>query len=161
MEERVLEGADDGAEMARIFSKSERVADQRPEHGDDAHHGESLHHGAEDVFAPDKAAVEEGETGAAHHEDKGAGDEHPGVVAGGLRAGNGGLEVGVLLFKREQALFLCIAGCRRAGDAVRLHAGASSLCVQYGCERQQGAEKKKKCRAEPERAKEAIAHVQN
>ena len=66
------------------MAEGERVADDGPDDGDQAHHGEALHHGAEDVLPADEAAIEEGETGSGHEQDEGGGDEHPCVVAGGL-----------------------------------------------------------------------------
>ena len=47
----------------------------------------------------DQAAVEEREAGAAHHQHQGGGDQHPGVVAGGLRAGDGSGLRGKLLLE--------------------------------------------------------------
>jgi hypothetical protein len=51
-----------------------------------------LHHGAENVLLAHQAAVEEGQAGAGHEQDQGGGDQHPGVVAGGLGILDGLLE---------------------------------------------------------------------
>ena len=83
--------------MKRVaVAEGQRVADDGPENGDQAHHGEALHHGAEDVLAAHQAAVEERQAGAGHQQDQGGGDQHPGVVAGGLRVLDGLLEGGDL-----------------------------------------------------------------
>ena len=79
-QEEVLEAADEDVAVA----EGQRVADDGPENGDQAHHGEALHHGAEDVLLAHQAAVEERQAGAGHQQDQGGGDQHPGVVAGGL-----------------------------------------------------------------------------
>ena len=92
-QEEVLEAADEPVAV----TEGQRVADDGPEDGDQAHHGEALHHGAEDVLFADQAAVEEGQSGAGHEQDEGGGDQHPGVVAGGLSAG------GALLGRRPAA----------------------------------------------------------
>jgi hypothetical protein len=86
-QEEVLEAADESVAVA----EGQRVADDGPEDGDQAHHGEALHHGAEDVLFADQAAVEESQAGTGHQQDQGRGDQHPGVVAGGLGAGAGSL----------------------------------------------------------------------
>jgi hypothetical protein len=77
-------------------AEGERIADDGPDDGDQAHHGKALHHGAEDVFLADQAAVEEGQAGAGHEQDQGCGDQHPGVVAGGLGVLDGLLKGGDL-----------------------------------------------------------------
>ena len=91
-QEEVLEAADEGVAVA----EGQRIAHDGPDHGDQAHHGEALHHGAEDVLFADQAAVEEGQAGAGHEQNQGGGDQHPGVVAGGLGILDGLLEGGDL-----------------------------------------------------------------
>ena len=91
-EKEVLKAADKEVSVA----EGERITDDCPDDSDQAHHGKTLHHGAEDVLSADKAAVEEGETGAGHEQDEGGGDEHPGVVTGGLSALDGLLQGGNL-----------------------------------------------------------------
>jgi hypothetical protein len=86
-QEEVLKASDEGVAMA----EGQRVADNGPENGDQAHHGEALHHGAQDVLLADQAAVEERQTGSGHQQDQGGGGQHPGVVAGGLGVGGSGL----------------------------------------------------------------------
>jgi hypothetical protein len=75
-QEEMLEAADE----AVAVPEGQRVADQRPEHGDDAHHGEALHHGAEDVLCG-PGRRKEGQAGTGHHQDQGGGNQHPCVVA--------------------------------------------------------------------------------
>jgi hypothetical protein len=65
---------------------------------------EALHHGAEHVLLAHDSAVEEGQSGAAHHQHQGGRDEHPGVVAGGLRGGDGGGLLGHLLLQCRNAV---------------------------------------------------------
>ena len=91
-QEEVLEAADE----AVAVTEGERVADDSPDHGDQAHHGEALHHGAEDVLLADQAAVEKRQAGSGHQQDQGRGDQHPGVVAGGLGILDGLLKGGDL-----------------------------------------------------------------
>jgi hypothetical protein len=90
LEEEVLEAADEPVAVA----EGQRVADDGPENGDQAHHGEALHHGAEDVLLAHQAAVEERQSGAGHQQDQGGGGQHPGVIAGKLRVGGSGLGLG-------------------------------------------------------------------
>ena len=87
--------------------KGKAVGEERPEHGDDGHHGEALHHGGEDVFAPHEAAVEEGETGAGHHENEGGAGEHPAVVCRGFGIRNLGLELRDFLRASAEAEAAC------------------------------------------------------
>ena len=91
-EEEMLEAPDE----AVAVPEGERITDDGPDDGDQAHHGEALHHGAEDVLPADQAAVEEREAGTGHQQDQGRGDQHPGVVAGGLGVLDGLLESGNL-----------------------------------------------------------------
>jgi hypothetical protein len=84
----------ESANEAVAGSKGEAVADQSPEHGDDAHHGKALHHGGEHIFAANQAAVEERKSRAGHHQDQGGAGEHPGVIAGGDGGGRGRLSHG-------------------------------------------------------------------
>ena len=91
-QEEVLKAADEAVAVA----KGQRVADDGPENGDQAHHGEALHHGAEDVLAAHQAAVEERQAGAGHQQHQGGGDQHPGVVAGRLGVLDGLLQGGDL-----------------------------------------------------------------
>ena len=84
----MLEAADEPVAVA----EGERVADDGPENGDQAHHGEALHHGAEDVLLAHQAAIEERQAGAGHQQDQSGGGEHPGVVAGELCVDGGGLQ---------------------------------------------------------------------
>ena len=88
----VLKAADEAVARA----EGQRVADQRPQDGNQSHHGKALHHGGENVFAADQAAIEEDQAGGGHHEDQRSGDQHPGVVAGGLSVADGLLEGGDL-----------------------------------------------------------------
>ena len=88
-QEQVAEAADKGVAAA----EGQRVADNGPENGDQAHHGEALHHGAEDVLLAHQAAIEESQSGAGHQQDQGGGGQHPGVVAGRLGAGAGRLRI--------------------------------------------------------------------
>ena len=46
VQKKVLKAADEAVAVA----EGQRVADDGPENGDQAHHGEALHHGAEDVL---------------------------------------------------------------------------------------------------------------
>ena len=87
-QEDVLEAADEAVAVA----EGQRVADDGPENGDQAHHGEALHHGAEDVLAANQAAVEERQAGAGHQQHQRGGDQHPGVVGG--RSGRSGRPAG-------------------------------------------------------------------
>ena len=73
----MLESADEEIAVA----EGEGVAEDGPQDGNQAHHGEALHHGAENVFAANQAAVEEGKSGAGHEEHQSGGNQHPGVVA--------------------------------------------------------------------------------
>ena len=91
-QKEVLEAADERVAVA----EGQRIADDGPEDGDQAHHGEALHHGAEDVLLAHQAAVEERQAGAGHQQHQRRGDQHPGVVAGGLRVLDGLLEGGDL-----------------------------------------------------------------
>jgi len=79
-EKEVFKAADEEVSVA----EGERITDDCPDDGDKTHHGKTLHHGAEDVLSADEAAIKEGEAGSGHEQDEGCGDEHPGVVAGGL-----------------------------------------------------------------------------
>ena len=90
LQEEVLEAADKPVAVA----EGQRVADDGPENGDQAHHREALHHGAEDVLLAHQAAVEERQAGAGHQQNQGGGGQHPGVVAGELRVESGGLRLG-------------------------------------------------------------------
>ena len=65
----------------RRTTERQAVADEGPQHRNDSHQDKAVHHGAEDVFATDQAAVEEGEPRAGHHEDQRGAGEHPGIVA--------------------------------------------------------------------------------
>ncbi len=78
----VHEGVVQAADESIAGAESQAVADQRPEHGDDAHHGEALHHRGENVLAADETAIEEGEAWTGHHEHQRGAGEHPGVIAG-------------------------------------------------------------------------------
>jgi len=88
----VLQATDDAIARA----EGQRVANHGPENGDEAHHGEALHHGAEDVLAAHQAAIEEDQAGSGHHQDQRGRNQHPGVVAGGLRVMDGLREGGDL-----------------------------------------------------------------
>ena len=77
-------------------AEGQRVADDGPENGDQAHHGEALHHGAEDVLPAHQAAVEKRQAGAGHQQHQRGRDQHPGVVAGGLGILDGLLQGGDL-----------------------------------------------------------------
>ena len=60
------EVADDPA--ARVAGEGERVADEHPEHGHDAHRDEALQHDREEVLPSDQTAVEEGQARCHHHD---------------------------------------------------------------------------------------------
>jgi hypothetical protein len=62
-------------------AEREAVADQDPEHADDASGDEALHEDIEDVLGAHQAAVEQGEAGERHHQDERRAGEHPGGVA--------------------------------------------------------------------------------
>ena len=91
-QEGVLKASDESVARA----KGQRVADHGPEDGDEAHHGEALHHGGENVFAADETAIEEDQAGGGHHQNQRRGDQHPGVVSGGLSVADGLLKGGDL-----------------------------------------------------------------
>ena len=61
--------------------EGQRVADQRPQNGNEPHHGEALHHGSQDVLAADQAAIKKSQTGRGHQQNQRGGDQHPGIVA--------------------------------------------------------------------------------
>ena len=83
--------------MKRVaVPEGQRIADDRPDDGDQAHHGEALHHGAEDVLLAHQAAVEERQSGAGHQQHQRGGDQHPGVVARRLGVLDGLLQGGDL-----------------------------------------------------------------
>ena len=88
----MLESSDEQVAVA----EGQRVADNGPENRDQADHGEALHHGAEDVLAAHQPAVEERQSGAGHEQHESRRGEHPGVIAGGLSAGDRLLQGGDL-----------------------------------------------------------------
>ena len=96
------------------MTEGQRIADDGPKNGDQAHHGEALHHGAEDVLFADQAAVEEGQTGSGHEQNECCGDQHPCVVTGGLGVGGGDL-VGIHSLLQGSDLGLDGGGLRVRG----------------------------------------------
>ena len=66
-QEDVLEAADEGVSVA----KGQRIANNGPQNRHESHHGEALHHGAQDVLAPDQAAVEKRQAGPGHQQNEG------------------------------------------------------------------------------------------
>ena len=76
-ESGLREVADEGVAGA----EGEAVADEDPEHADDAGGQHALHEDVEDVLRAHQAAVEEGETGKRHHQDERRGRQDPGGVA--------------------------------------------------------------------------------
>jgi len=75
------------------LAKGQRITGDGPNDGHQAHHGEALHHGGQDVLLANQAAVEEGQAGSGHQQDQSGGDQHPGIVAGGLSGSAGGLRI--------------------------------------------------------------------
>ena len=62
-------------------AEGEAVADQDPEHADDAGGQHALHEDVQHVLGAHQAAVEEGEARQRHHQDQGRRGQHPGGVA--------------------------------------------------------------------------------
>jgi hypothetical protein len=77
-----IEPADEprNAKDVGVRREREREADQDPDDADEGQPKEAVHDRREDVLAPDEAAVEQGEAGQHHHDERG-GDQHPGGVA--------------------------------------------------------------------------------
>jgi hypothetical protein len=76
----MVKSADESGSRA----ETQAEADECPHHRNDAGHGKAMHHGAEDILFSNQAAVEQGQTGDGHHQDKGGTDKHPAVVGGKL-----------------------------------------------------------------------------
>ena len=75
-------------------TEGQRVADNRPQNGDQSHHREALHHGAEDILLAHQATVEERQSGTGHQQNQCSRRQHPCVIAGELSAGGSGLGLG-------------------------------------------------------------------
>ncbi len=91
-QEQVVEAADEDVAVA----KGQRVAGDGPHNGNQPHHGEALHHGAEDVFAANQTAIEEGQPWPGHQQDQGRRGQHPCVVGRRLGILDGLLQSGDL-----------------------------------------------------------------
>jgi len=68
----VVQRADDGV----AGRESQRITQQRPDHGDQAQCDEAHHHGVEGVLRPHQPAVEEGQR-RRHQQHQRRGHEHP------------------------------------------------------------------------------------
>ena len=86
------------ADIGVAVAERQAVADDDPDHRDDAGDGEALHHGGEHVLLADHAGVEQRQAGDGHHQHQRGGGQHPGGIAGvdlrafvlGQRAGRQG-----------------------------------------------------------------------
>ena len=64
----------------RLPGEGERVADEHPEHRDDAHRDEALQHDGEEVLSSHQAAIEKGQAWCHHHDQSGADQDKSGVT---------------------------------------------------------------------------------
>ena len=81
IQEQVAEVAEEGV----TFREGEAIANECPEDGDQTHQREGMHDGGKHILAADQTAIEQRKPGPGHHQDQGCADQHPGVIAGGLR----------------------------------------------------------------------------
>ena len=70
-----------------VAAEGQRVAVDGPDHAHQAHQEDALHHHAQHVLLAHQPAVEQGQSGAGHHQHQRRGGQHPGVVALVHRAG--------------------------------------------------------------------------
>ena len=76
-ERRPAEVAEDAADVAR---EGERVAEEHPDRGDDAHRDERLHHDRKEVLAADQTPVEEREAWGHQRHERGADEDERSVA---------------------------------------------------------------------------------
>ena len=83
LQEEIFEAADPPIErLAVIGREGDRVADDHPQHGDDAGRPKGLSDGSEHVLLAHHAAIEEGKARDRHHQHERGGCQHPRRVAG-------------------------------------------------------------------------------
>ena len=87
--EAVEEEAAEAADEAAAVGEGERIADDHPQHRDQAGDAEALHHGGEDVHLAHHAGVEQRQARHGHQQHQGRRGQHPGGVAAIERRGIG------------------------------------------------------------------------